>query len=79
MKNFREIMYNSTKFHLEEFINEENTKFSRKKCQRIEPRKNFVKSIAFILSFHEEIPETGSRILSNEDFWEISQSKYDLI
>ena len=68
MRNFREIMYNSTKFHVEDYINEENTKFSRKKCQEIEGRRNFVKSVAAcVLAFHEEILETGPKISSNQN------------
>ena len=79
MRNFREIMYNSTKFHVEDYINEENTKFSRNKCQEIEGRRNFVKSVAAcVLAFHEEILETGPKISSNQNL-DISQSKYELI
>ena len=58
MKNVREIMFESTKFHLEEFINEENMNFSRKNYQEIDPRENFVKSIACLLPFCRENPET---------------------
>ena len=61
MRNFREIMYNSTKFHVEDYINEENTKFSRKKCQEIDPRENFVKSIACVLMFDEESSEDWAK------------------
>ena len=78
MKNFREIKFKPANFHVEEFINEENTKFSRNKCQEIEGRRNFVKSVACVLAFHEEILETGPKISSNQNL-DISQSKYELI
>ena len=67
MKNFREIKFKSANFHLEEIIYEENMKFSRKKCQEIDQRKRFVKSIACVLTFHQQIPETGPKISSNQN------------